>query len=99
MPPVGQCRVAEHAGDPGRGEIKGQHAVGIKAQHAFEPVAQSISSSSGTSPTQLRNAGFDLGGRNRREKQLVATLVEPPGYSWSDGRLAGGEGAQNVGVE
>jgi hypothetical protein len=65
MPPVGKCRIAEHAGDPRRGEIKWQHAVGIKAQDAFEPLAQLIRSSPGTVPTQLRNAGFDLGGRNR----------------------------------
>jgi hypothetical protein len=65
MPPVGEGRVVEQAGDPGRGEIEWQYAVGINAQDAFEPVVQFIRSSPGTGPTQLRNAGFDLGGRNR----------------------------------
>src|ERR1700738_339912 len=98
MPLVGLCGVAEHARDPRCGEIKWQYAVGIEAQDAFEPVAQFIRSSPGTGATQLRNAGFALGGGNRRQKELLAALVEPLGDCWPNGGLAGGESAQNVGV-
>src|SRR5271163_768439 len=49
--------------------------------------------------TSLRDAGFDLGGRDRRQKQVLAALIKPSRRYCRNGRLAGCERTQNVGVE
>jgi len=99
MSPLSLGRIAERTGDPRRGEIERQHPVGIKARHAFKAIAQLVRPPPRASSTQLRNARFDLGGGNRREEQHVSALVKPGGRFWRNSPLAGGKGAQNVGIE
>jgi hypothetical protein len=68
MPPLGLSSVAQYTSQPRRGEIEWQYAVGVKAPHAFEPSAQPIRPPLGAGSVRLRDTGFDLCRRYRREE-------------------------------
>jgi hypothetical protein len=99
MVPIGLGGIAEHAGNSCGGEIKWQDTVGIHAEHAVEPVAQFVRPPSGADSAQFRDARLNLGGRGRRREELVGALFKPIDESWRNSPLAGGKGAQNVGIE
>jgi hypothetical protein len=79
MATVGLSCVAERAGNPRRGKVKGQKAISIVVEDPIEPSAQIIGSPARAGSAQFGDARLDLGSTDRRQIQRFGPGSKPSG--------------------
>ena len=79
MPSLGLSCVAERAGNPRRGNVKGQKAIPIIVEDAIELSAQIIGSPARAGSAQFGDARLDFGSTDRRQVQRFGPGSKPSG--------------------